>query len=53
VELEFVAEPVVTVKGFANHAKGNQLDASPGSEESVVNVFPVVFPEELLGMSLD
>jgi hypothetical protein len=53
VELEFVAEPVVTVKGFANHAKVNQLDASPGSEESVVNVFPVVFPEELLGMSLD
>jgi hypothetical protein len=27
-EMEFVAEPVVTVKGVANHAKVNQLEAS-------------------------
>jgi hypothetical protein len=27
-ELEFVAEPVVTVKGVANHTMVNQLDAS-------------------------
>jgi hypothetical protein len=27
-EIEFVAEPVVTAKGVANHAKVNQLDAS-------------------------
>jgi hypothetical protein len=26
-ELEFIAEPVVTAKGVANHAKVNQLDA--------------------------
>jgi hypothetical protein len=27
-ELEFVADPVVTAKGVANHAKVNQMDAS-------------------------
>jgi hypothetical protein len=26
MELEFVAEPVVTAKGIANHVKVNQLD---------------------------
>jgi hypothetical protein len=26
--LEFVAKPVVTAKGVANHAMGNPLDAS-------------------------
>jgi hypothetical protein len=31
-ELEFVAEPVVTAKGIANHVKVNQLDASQRSE---------------------
>jgi hypothetical protein len=29
-ELEFVAEPVVTAKGVANHVKVKQLDASQG-----------------------
>jgi hypothetical protein len=43
-ELEFVAEPVVTAKGVANHAKVNQLDASQGSEVPVVNEFSDVFP---------
>jgi hypothetical protein len=52
-ELEFVAEPVVTAKGIANHAKINQLDASQGSEVPVVNEFPDVFPEELPGMPPD
>jgi hypothetical protein len=28
MELEFVAEPVVTTKGVANRVKVNQLDAS-------------------------
>jgi hypothetical protein len=31
----------------------NQLDASQGSEVPVVNEFPDVFPEELLGMPSD
>jgi hypothetical protein len=44
-EMEFVAEPVVTAKGVANHAKVNQLDASQGSEVPMVNDFPDVFPE--------
>jgi hypothetical protein len=52
-ELEFVTEPVVTAKGVANCAKVNQLDASQGSEVLVVNEFPNVFPEELLGMPPD
>jgi hypothetical protein len=52
-ELEFVAEPVVTAKGIANHVKINQLDASPGLEVPVVNEFPDVFPKELLGMPPD
>jgi hypothetical protein len=52
-EMEFVAEPVVTAKGVANHAKVNQLDASQGLEVPVVNEFPYVFPEELPGMPPD
>jgi hypothetical protein len=52
-EMEFIAEPVVTVKGVANCAKVNQLDASQGSEVPVVNEFPDVFPEELPGMPPD
>jgi hypothetical protein len=49
-EMEFVVEPVVTTKGVANHAKVNQLDAIQGSEVPVINEFPNVFFEELLGM---
>jgi hypothetical protein len=52
-EMEFVTELVVTAKGVANCAKVNQLDASQGSEVPVVNEFPDVFPEELLGMPPD
>jgi hypothetical protein len=52
-EMEFITEPVVTAKGVANYAKVNQLDASQGSEVPVVNEFPDVFPEELLGMPPD
>jgi hypothetical protein len=52
-EIEFVAEPVVTAKGVANRVMVNQLNASQGSEVPVVNEFPDVFPEELLGMPLD
>jgi hypothetical protein len=51
--MEFVAEPVVTVKGVANRAKVNQLDASQGSDVLVVNEFSDVFPEELPGMPPD
>jgi hypothetical protein len=53
MELEFIAEPVVTAKGVANRAKVNQLDDSQGSEVPVVNEFPDVFPEELPGMPPD
>jgi hypothetical protein len=50
MELEFVAEPVVTAKGVANHVKVNQMNAIQGSEVPIVNEFPDVFPEELPGM---
>jgi hypothetical protein len=46
-EMEFVVDPVVTAKGAANRAMMNQLDANQGSEVSVVNEFPDVFPGEL------
>jgi hypothetical protein len=52
-EMEFIAEPMVTAKGVANCAKVNQLDASQGSEVSLVNEFPDVFPGELSGMPPD
>jgi hypothetical protein len=52
-EMEFVTESVVTAKGVANRVKVNQLDASQGSEVPVVNEFPDVFPEELLGVPPD
>jgi hypothetical protein len=52
-ELEVVAEPVVTSKGVANHAKMNQMDAIQGSKVPVVNEFLDVFPEELSGMPPD
>jgi hypothetical protein len=52
-ELKFAAEPVVTAKGDANRANVNQLDASQGSEVPVVNEFPNVLPEDLLGMPPD
>jgi hypothetical protein len=53
MEMEFVAEPIVTAKGVANCVKVNQLDASKGSEVPMVNEFPVVFPKELPGMPPD
>jgi hypothetical protein len=52
-QMEFIAEPVVTTNGVANHAKVNQLDASQGSRVPVVNKFPDVFSEELSGMPPD
>jgi hypothetical protein len=52
-EMEFVAEPVATAKGVANHAKVNQLDANQGSEVPLVNKFPDIFLEELPGMPPD
>jgi hypothetical protein len=44
-EMEFVAEPVVTTKGVANRTKVNQLDASQGSEVSVVLSFLMSSPK--------
>jgi hypothetical protein len=52
-ELEYVVEPVVTVKGAANRAKLNQLDGSQGPVVPSFNDFPNVFPEELQSMPPD
>jgi hypothetical protein len=43
-EKEFVAEPVVTAKGVANHAKVNQMDASQGSKVPVAMSFLMSSP---------
>jgi hypothetical protein len=51
-EQEYITEPVVTAKGAVNRVKLNKLDASQGPVVLVVNEFPDVFPEELLGMPL-
>jgi hypothetical protein len=51
--LEFIIEPVVTVKGDANRVKVNQIDAIQGSKMPVVNEFPYVFSEELPSMPPD
>jgi hypothetical protein len=50
MELEFIAELVVTTKGVANRAKVNQMDASQGPMVPVVSEFHDVFLEELPGM---
>jgi hypothetical protein len=52
-EMEFVVELIVTAKGVVNCAKVNQLDASQGSEEPVVNEVVDVFPKELPDMPPD
>jgi hypothetical protein len=52
-KLEFITMPVVTAKGVANCVKLNQLDASQGPMVLVVNEFPDVSHEELLGMPGD
>jgi hypothetical protein len=51
--MEYITEMVVTAKGVANQAKVYQLDASQGLVVPVVNEFPNVFPDELLGMPPD
>jgi hypothetical protein len=48
-DLEFVAQPVVTAKGLANHAMLNQLDVSLEPMVPVANEFPDVLPDELSG----
>jgi hypothetical protein len=53
MELEYVAEPVVTAKGATDRVKLNRMDASHGPMVPVVNEFPDVFPEELPGMPPD
>jgi hypothetical protein len=52
-EIEFVTEPVVTAKGDASHARMNQLEACQGPMVPVLNEFPDVFPDELLGLPPD
>jgi hypothetical protein len=52
-EFEFVVEPVVTIKGVANRAIVNQIEASQGFAVPVVNEFLNAFPEESPGMPPD
>jgi hypothetical protein len=52
-EMQYIAESVVIAKGVANRAKVNQLDANQGPVVPVVDEFPDVFPDELLGIPPD
>jgi hypothetical protein len=52
-EIEYVAESLITHKGATNQIKQNQLEAEQSQDIPVVNDYPDVFSEELLGMSLD
>jgi hypothetical protein len=52
-EIEYVTEHVVIGKGAANRVKLNQLNANQRPVALVVNEFPDVFPDELLGMPPD
>jgi hypothetical protein len=53
MELEYVAEPIVTGKGATNRVKLNQLDASQEPMVPIVNEFPDVFLEEFSCMPPD
>jgi hypothetical protein len=52
-EIEYVAELLITHKGATNQIKLNRLEARQSRDMQVVNQYPDVFPEELLGMPAD
>jgi hypothetical protein len=52
-ELEYVVENLVTNKATSNRIVLNHLDAASTMDVRIVSEFPDIFPEELLGTSLD
>jgi hypothetical protein len=52
-EIEYIAEPLITHQGATNQIKLNQLEAEQNQDVWVVDEYPNVFSEELLGMPPD
>jgi hypothetical protein len=52
-EIEYIAELLITHKGAMNQVKLNQLEAEQNHDVRVVDEYPNVFLEELLGMPPD
>jgi hypothetical protein len=52
-ELEYEAGPLIKINGAANHLKLNQLEVGQNQDVRIVDQYPNVFSEELLGMSPD
>jgi hypothetical protein len=52
-ELEYEVEPLVRTKGATNHLKLNQLEVCLNQSVWVIDQYPDMFSEELLGMSPD
>jgi hypothetical protein len=52
-ELVYEAEPLVTSKGATNHLKLNKLEVGQNQDVQIVDQYPDVFLEELLGMPPD
>jgi hypothetical protein len=52
-ELVYEAEPLVTSKGATNHLKLNKLEVGQNQDVQIVDQYPDVFLEELLGVPPD
>jgi predicted aspartyl protease len=52
-ELEYEAGPLIKINGAANHLKLNQLEVGQNQDVQIVDQYPDMFSEELLGMSPD
>jgi hypothetical protein len=52
-EIEYIVEPLITHQGATNQIQLNQLEFEKNQDVRVVDEYPDVFPEELLGMPPD
>jgi hypothetical protein len=52
-EIEYIVEPLITHQGATNQIQLNQLEFEKNQDVRVVDEYPNVFPEELLGMPPD
>jgi hypothetical protein len=52
-EIEYIVEPLITHQGATNQIQLNQLEFEKNQDVRVVDEYPDVFPEELLGLPPD
>jgi hypothetical protein len=52
-EIEYIVEPLITHQGATNQIQLNQLEFEKNQDVRVVDEYPDVFSEELLGMPPD